>query len=105
LGSPRVGDATFVATVAASNVLRMVDCCDVVTDLPPPVGGYTHLATCTYVTRDAAILEDPAQAVIDADRQPARLEYLDTYAWRTGAVLVRDMADHAPINYARAVFP
>jgi len=105
LGSPRVGDAAFVATVAAANVLRLVDCCDVVTELPPPLGGYTHVAPCSYITRDGTILLNPAQPVIDADRQAARVEYLGKYAWRTGAVLVRDMADHAPINYARAVLP
>jgi Lipase (class 3) len=105
LGSPRVGDETFVATVAAPSILRFVDCCDVVTGLPPPVGGYTHLKTCAYVTRDGAILDSPPQAVIDADRHTARLEYLSTYAWKTGALMVRDLADHAPINYARALFP
>jgi hypothetical protein len=26
------------------------------------------------------------------------------HAWRRGAVLLRDLADHAPINYARAFF-
>ena len=45
------------------------------------------------------------QPLVDADRQRARLDYLTQYAWRTGSVLVRDLADHAPINYARAVFP
>src|SRR5258707_1557170 len=47
LGSPRVGDAAFVSTVLASHSVRLVNCCDVVTEVPPPVGGYTHLPTCT----------------------------------------------------------
>jgi hypothetical protein len=105
LGSPRVGNADFVATAVASNSVRIVNCCDMVTEVPPPIGGYTHLETCTYVTRDGTILENPAQALIDADRHPARLEYLTNYAWRIGAVLVRDLADHAPINYVRVLFP
>lgn len=105
LGSPRVGDDAFVATVAASNIVRLVDCCDVVTELPPAIGGYNHLPTCTYLTRDGTVLENPAQPVIDADRQAARLEYLTAYAWKSGAVIVRDLADHAPVNYARAFWP
>ena len=105
LGSPRVGDEAFVATVVAPNVLRIVDCCDVVTELPPPIGGYTHLKTCVYVTRDGTVLENPPQADIDDDRRSARFEYLTDYAWTSGAVMVRDLADHAPINYARAFLP
>lgn len=47
-----------------------------------------------------------AFARLDAvDRTTARIEYLRDEAWRTGAVLVRDLADHAPINYERALFP
>jgi Lipase (class 3) len=105
LGSPRVGNADFVATVGASKILRIVDCCDVVTELPPAIGGYTHLKTCSYVTRDGALLDNPADAVIAADRRSARLEYPGKYAGRPGALLFRDVADHAPINYARAFFP
>jgi hypothetical protein len=104
LGSPRVGDADFIATIKATNLRRIVDCCDAVTDVPPPLFGYTHLRTCTYLTRDAQVLQDPISSVIDADRMEARREYVMTFAWRMGAVLLRDLADHAPINYARAFF-
>lgn len=104
LGSPRVGDAHFVPTVRAGNMRRIVDCCDIVTRLPPPIGGYTHLPTCTYITRATRQLTDPEQSVVDADCMTARAEYLVNCAWKIGAVLVRDLADHAPINYARAFF-
>ena len=105
LGSPRVGDADFVATVAAPITMRIVNCCDAVTEMPPALGGYTHLTTCTYITRDGVIAESPADALVDADRRTARLEYPGKYALRPDAVLFRDVADHAPINYARAVLP
>jgi pimeloyl-ACP methyl ester carboxylesterase len=104
LGSPRVGDAAFLATVQASNIHRIVDCCDAVTRVPPPVGGYTHLPTCTYLSRTAQVLSDPEDSFIEADRMKAREDYLVHYAWKLGAVLVRDLADHAPINYVRAFF-
>ncbi len=35
LGSPLVGDADFVAALAELHVMRIVDGCDVVTQLPP----------------------------------------------------------------------
>ena len=105
LGSPRVGDVDFIETVQAGNISRIVDCCDLVTRVPPPVGGYTHLPTCAYLTRQTQQLLDPAESVIEADCITARAEYLAAYAWKIGAVLVRDLADHAPINYVRAFFP
>jgi hypothetical protein len=104
LGSPRVGDQAFIDTVEVANTRRIVDCCDVVTRLPPPVGGYIHLPSCVYITRTGPVMPDPAQSLIDEDRLEAREEYLIDYAWKRGAVSVRDLADHAPINYVRAFF-
>jgi len=104
LGSPRVGDAAFVGTVTAANIQRIVNCCDVVTRLPPPVAGYTHLPTCTYISRAGKVVPDPDAQFVDNDRMHARKEYLTEYAWKRGAVMVRDLADHAPINYIRAFF-
>lgn len=106
LGSPRVGDAGFIRTVQAANSVRIVDCCDLVTQVPPslPNGGYTHVPTCTYLTQEGKAVLDPAQALIDADRSSARRQYLARYSWRLGNVLLRRLADHAPINYARAFF-
>jgi hypothetical protein len=106
LGSPRVGDAAFIGTLQAANSVRIVDCCDLVTQVPPPlpIGGYTHVPTCTYLTQEAQAVLNPTQAVINADRSSARRRYLARYSWRLGNVLLRRLADHAPINYARAFF-
>lgn len=105
LGSPRVGNETFVAGVKAEHSVRLVNCCDAVTEVPPPIAGtYTHLKTCTYLTRDGQVLENPTEIVIEDDRHHARVEYAKKYAWKLHTVLVRDLADHAPINYARAFF-
>ena len=105
LGSPRVENRAFIDTVRAANTRRIVDCCDEVTRVPPPVGGYTHLPGCVYINRRGEAKSDPAQFEIDKDRFNAREEYLaHYYSWKRGAVLVRDLADHAPINYVRAFF-
>jgi Lipase (class 3) len=104
LGSPRVGDAAFVSTVAATNIQRIVDCCDVVARVPPAVGGYTHLPTRTYITRAAQIESNPPDSFVEDDQWDGREDYLKEYAWKVGTVLVRDLADHAPINYVRAFF-
>jgi pimeloyl-ACP methyl ester carboxylesterase len=102
LGAPRVGDAAFAATVPEA-LVRFVGCCDAVTDLPPPIG-YTHPRAWTYLTRDAQRMENPPSSLVRGDRFRARLHYFARHAWTKGAVLVRDLADHAPINYARSFF-
>ena len=104
LGSPRVGDAAFAATVAGIDGERIVDCCDVVTELPPESALYTHVRKPTYITKDGRTLAEATAKLIAADRLSARAEYLTEHAWKIGAVIVRDLADHAPINYARAFF-
>jgi hypothetical protein len=105
IGSPRVGDTAFVATMAATHKVRFVDCCDAVTEVPLEFGGYRHVGQPTYLTRDGGIVENPEPSVITEDRLHARIDYASLYAWRvTKNVPVRDLADHAPINYARGVF-
>jgi hypothetical protein len=105
IGSPRVGDAALLATIKAAQIVRFVDCCDVVTEVPPELGGYTHIRACRYLTRDGAIVENPDQRFMAADRVQANVEYLLRHAWRFWSnVFLRGLADHAPVNYLRAVF-
>jgi hypothetical protein len=102
LGSPRVGDAAFAATVT-SELVRIVDCCDAVTDLPPAIL-YCHVGPTTYITHDGEQVLEPSPAFVRTDRLRGRTQYFVDYAWKKGAVMVRDFADHAPLNYARAFF-
>jgi hypothetical protein len=102
LGSPRVGDRAFAATVT-SELVRIVGCCDAVTDLPPPIV-YCHVGPTTYVTHDGRQVVEPSPAFMRTDRLRGRTQYFLRHAWKKGAVMVRDFADHAPINYARAFF-
>jgi hypothetical protein len=104
LGSPLVGDAAFVAGLQGITTQRIVDCCDIVTSLPPTALGYAHTEPHTYIAADGNLHVNASQPFIEADRQQARVDYLSRYAWRKGAVTVREFADHAPINYARAFF-
>lgn len=105
LGSPRVGDAEFVATLAHINVARLVDGCDVVTQLPPALSFYAHAGAVTYITCiSGECIDDPAPTMIEADRAEGRAHYASEHAWKPGAVLLRELADHAPINYARGFF-
>ena len=104
-GSPRVGDASLTARVSAQagDIRRYVDCCDIVSELPPPIGGFEHVVGMTYIDSGGR-LPPGAGRLVDDDRAQARIDYLARFAWQIGTAPVRDLADHAPINYVRAWF-
>ena len=104
LGSPRVGDAGLAALLGGIDSVRVVNCCDTITWVPPEALGYVHIHPPLYIDRDARAHQAPGDEVIDADRWRARLAYAQEHAWRLGTVAVRELADHAPINYLRAFF-
>jgi pimeloyl-ACP methyl ester carboxylesterase len=103
IGSPRVGDSTFAARFAGRNARRIAQCADLVARVPPPLG-FEHVGTLLYVD-SLGELHHPAPdtRVIARDRRSAAFAYLRDYALRDGNVLVRDLADHAPINYVSAL--
>ena len=103
-GSPLVGDSDFLATLNAVKNYRYVDCCDIVTRVPPEVFGYRHLGKPYYIALDRSIRVDPGDDFIRKDRMEAFLEYPVKYhAWHKAHVGVRELADHAPVNYVSAV--
>lgn len=102
-GSPRVGDSDFVLTLNNLPGRRYVDCCDIVTRVPPETLGFMHVGDPYYIYLDRTIKFNPERDALKQDRDRARDQYLIEYAWKIGNVPVRDLADHAPINYVTAV--
>jgi Lipase (class 3) len=102
-GSPLVGDADFVAA-CKFDAHRHVDCCDLVTRVPPEALGFQHVGALQYIDRAGNLRGNADAPTIADDRSEAREEYLLKVAWRPGTVPVRDLADHAPINYVSAVW-
>lgn len=105
IGSPRVGDAKFAASLNDAHVMRLVDCSDLVTLLPPALTIYTHVGPMTYIDRHGEVKRNPDSETVLKDRAAAHADYLVHYAIHSDNVASRAMADHAPINYARAFFP
>lgn len=103
-GSPLVGDQAFVNTLAKVQNFRYVDCCDIVTRIPPEGLGYKHLGEPTYIAQDRSVHFNPGDNFITEDRIKAFLEYPFKYhAWKKENVGVRELADHTPVNYVTAV--
>jgi hypothetical protein len=102
-GSPRTGDSDFVNSLATVPNRRYVDCCDLVTRIPPEFLGYVHLGNPHYIDSGRHIVVNPDPAIVAADQTQARRQYLVEYTWKRGTVALRDLADHAPINYVLPV--
>jgi triacylglycerol lipase len=97
-GSPRVGDAAFLAALdEKAKVYRVVHSRDVVTTVPPVFLGFAHTGELHYITRDGELLVDPSE-----DRMDRRQPFLFDSALHHPARLLEppeDLADHSPINY------
>ncbi|MFZ6653817.1 lipase family protein [Undibacterium sp. TJN19] len=102
-GSPRVGDGQFADAFIGRDVARYVDCSDLVSFLPPDSIFYKHLRGLHYIDKHGRIMPDMTAADILADQTVAKAEYLIESSWKLANVGFRSMADHAPINYVRAL--
>ena len=101
-GSPQAGDPAFVSALESQQLqnFRYVDCCDAVAKLPSEGLGYAHIGRPYYIDLARAVQQrDPNDPYIAADQTRAEVEYIEKYAWRSGDVLLRPLADHAPVNY------
>lgn len=106
LGGPRVADGALLQNAQVREVHHLVHCADLIARVPPAMLGYAELAPMAYIDASGC-LHGPGEITpgqIDRDRSAARRTYLARQAWRWGNVVVRDLADHAPINYVRAFF-
>lgn len=105
IGSPRVGDQAFADLLQGLDNHRYVDCCDLVTRVPPEVLGYAHIpGKIHYIAFNRALQQlYPTDPYIDRDRSLAEEDYLKNYSWRIGDVALRPLADHAPVNYVLPV--
>ena len=103
-GSPRVGDATFTASMLGVIHQRYVDCCDLVCRIPDARWSYEHVSAMQYVDRHGVLHTGISDAEVRADQHYAKLAFLLQYAWRQPAnVLLRSFADHAVVNYIHAL--
>lgn len=97
-GSPRVGDKEFVAGMAKTVTYRYVNCCDVVAQIPPAV--YQPLGTLRYIDSYGKLAETEEN---EAAKLKARTDHFQKTFGQWDKVWIRDLVDHAPVNYVKAL--
>lgn len=102
-GSPSVGDEKFAKTVAEVPHDRFHNCSDLVCRLPLALLGFVHAGAAHYIDSRGEIHSDPKDDFIVSDQRSASANYLARFAWRPGTCALRELADHAPINYLSAI--
>jgi hypothetical protein len=101
LGCPRVGDHGVAQGLKGVQMTRLVNCCDKVTRIPPAGIFYRHACPPLYIDRNGALHAAPRAGWQGRDRLQALADYRQ-YLGRVDTVLLRSLADHAPLNYLRA---
>jgi len=105
-GCPRVGDDQFVEYLTHQpqlQITRVVNCCDAVPTVPLPFMGYEHAGDALYINNQGLLIVHPDYSALKRDRAAGRKAYAALVsADPLSCVPVRDLADHAPINYIRS---
>ena len=103
-GSPRVGDATFVDSIAHVAHHRVVNNRDIVPTVPLPQGwpGYRHHGKVHHIMRDSTVVTEATDDEVASHRQANDSMWPATPGeWASIFDLqpARFLADHAPVNY------
>ncbi|MEZ5469423.1 MAG: lipase family protein [Lysobacterales bacterium] len=96
-GQPRVGDDECAAALARLPLLRVVNACDLVPEMPPETLGYRHAGKLLHL--DASHRQNYARSVRSFwSRLPGNLRH------GIGALTPIELRDHAPLHYAIKCF-
>lgn len=103
-GSPRVGDLDFVRLLQDLPIHRFVNCCDLVTQVPPPGLGYWHVGELDLISAAGHILRNPESWHVARRQLVGQAIYQARLPWlRRGMVKNRPAADHAIVNYIAGI--
>lgn len=97
-GAPTVGDADFAATLDGAVVYRYVNCCDIVCRLPPAL--YDPVGSLRYIDCHGRLTDTEDG---EADKLSARGAHFQRVVGQWDKVWMRDLADHAAVNYVKAL--
>lgn len=96
-GQPRVGDVHCAASLGSLPLVRVVNACDAVPQLPPEALGYRHAGELVHL--DAHHRQDYGRSVRRYwSRLPGNLKH------GLGALTPIELTDHAPLHYVVKCF-
>ena len=112
IGSPRVGDEQFAPSLAGVTHIRYAGACDAVTWLPPvlPFPRYQHHGALRCIDRNGKVHAFGSGEIAHDEATPLRggctqfSDILNLHKVMGGLVPLRQLTDHAPINYMSAVW-
>lgn len=103
-GSPMAGNRPFVNALNGIPVYRVINCRDIVTQLPPPVLGFRHAGkvhTLSPAVPDTSFLPEDL-AIRDLADRAIFISLVS--GWYTEMNRPADfLSDHAPVNYTAAI--
>jgi hypothetical protein len=103
-GSPRVGEDDFVRLLQDLPIQRFVNCCDIVTQVPPLSFGYMHVGQMEFITSHGRVMRNPESWHVARRQLVGQIEYVAKLPWlRRGMVKLRSVADHAIVNYIAGI--
>ncbi len=98
-GSPMVGNGAFGDTLKGVPHARFQNCTDIVARIPEGLPGFEHTGTLHYLDRLGKLQPRAGARLVRSDQRIASVKYFAQWSWRSGSVPLRELADHAPINY------
>jgi hypothetical protein len=97
-----VGDEAFARAADQVEHYRYVGCADGVCEVPPERLGYRHCGRPLFIDRHGVVHDGRTREQIEDERRAAALEHV-RHLNVLAHVALRQLADHAPLNYASAV--
>lgn len=100
-GSPKVGDAEFVKTLAGTSVFRVLNNLDKVASLPPSQEPFyfVHAGKLHYITHNSRIIHEPDLEFLARDHKVIDFSLRSSKGYRRKYDPPQFLADHAPVNY------
>lgn len=102
-GAPRVHFGTSGIEADNDRHLRFVNCSDAVPTLPPAIFGFRHTGKMIFIDSEQGIHQNTGSKFILSKLTSSSSFLLKGKAFTKGNAPLKSLADHAPVNYSRAL--
>ncbi len=104
-GAPKVGNAHFKLLCEKLKIFRTVNCCDIVSHLPPRAMGFSHIGNEYFFCADNNLHINPKKMTALVLEWKAAIAYACSFPlFRKNQISFRALADHSIINYSTCLW-